>query len=95
MYCRINRKRTAETIGKYKPIYIIAPPQKDPDCLPYNPKILRDSFKVLPDGGELLRETELQSLINQVYPKVEMLNIDLDAVFVDGKWSFGIFPSLH
>ena len=83
---RINRKRTAETIGKYKPIYIIAPPQKDPDCLPYNPKILRDSFKVLPDGGELLRETELQSLINQVYPKVEMLNIDLDAVFVDGKW---------
>ena len=83
---RINRKRTAETIGKYKPIYIIAPPQKDPDCLPYNPKILRDSFKVLPNGGELLRETELQSLINQVYPKIERLDIDLDAVFVDGKW---------
>jgi len=28
---RINRKRTAETIGKYKPIYIIALPQKDSD----------------------------------------------------------------
>ena len=83
---RINRKRTAETIGKYKPIYIIAPPQKDSDCLPYNPEVLRDSFKVLPDGGELLRETELQSLINQVYPKTEKLDIDLDAVFVDGKW---------
>lgn len=83
---RINRKRTAETIGKYKPIYIMAPPQKDSDCLPYNPEVLRDSFKVLPDGGELLRETELQSLINQVYPKAERLDIDLDAVFVDGKW---------
>lgn len=83
---RINRKRTAETIGKYKPIYVIAPSKKDSDCLPYNTEVLRDSFKVLPDGGGLLRETELQSLINQVYPKVEMLNIDLDAVFVDGKW---------
>ena len=41
---RINRKRTAETIGKYKPIYIIAPPQKDPDCWPFNPKILRESL---------------------------------------------------
>lgn len=83
---RINRKRTPETIGKYKPIYIIAPPEKDSDCLPYNPKVLRDSFKVLPDGGELLKETELQSLIDQVYPEVERLDIDLDAVFVDGKW---------
>lgn len=54
--------------------------------MPYNPEVLRDSFKVLPDGGELLRETELQSLINQVYPKTEKLDIDLDAVFVDGKW---------
>lgn len=83
---RINRKRTIETIGKYKPVYIISPPEKDTDCLPYSSKVLRDSFNVLPDGGALLRESELQSLIDYVYPKVENLNIDSEAVFVDGKW---------
>lgn len=83
---RINRKRTAETIGKYKPIYVIAPPEKDSECLPYDPDILERSFEVLPDAGSLLREQELQSLIDRVYPKVERLDINLDAVFVDGKW---------
>lgn len=83
---RINRKRTAETIGKYKPIYVIAPPEKDSDCLPYNPEILKRSFEVLPDAGSLLREQKLQSLIDQVYPKVERLDINLDAVLVDEKW---------
>lgn len=83
---RINRKRTAETIGKYKPIYIIKPPEKETDCLPYKPDVLKRSFEVLPDGGALLRETELQSLIDQVYPTVDKLDIDLDAVFVNGKW---------
>ncbi len=83
---RINRKRTAETIGKYKPIYVIAPPEKDSECLPYDPDILERSFEVLPDAGSLLREQELQSLIDRVYPTVERLDINLDAVFVDGKW---------
>ena len=83
---RINRKRTVDTIGKYKPIYVIAPPEKDSDCLPYNPKVLKNSFDVLPANGELLKETELQSLINSVYPEIERLDIDLDAVFVNEKW---------
>lgn len=83
---RINRKRTVDTIGKYKPIYVIAPPEKNSDCLPYNPKVLKNSFDVLPDNGELLKETELQSLINSVYPEIERLDIDLDAVFVNEKW---------
>lgn len=83
---RINRKRTAETIGKYKPIYVIAPPEKDSECLPYDPDMLKRSFEVLPDAGSLLREQELQSLIDRVYPTVERLDINLDAVFVDGKW---------
>lgn len=83
---RINRKRTTDTIGKYKPIYVIAPPEKDSDCLPYDSDVLKCSFEVLPDSGSLLRERDLQLLIDQVYPKVEMLDIDLDAVFVDGKW---------
>ena len=83
---RINRKRTADTIGKYKPIYVIAPPEKNSDCLPYNPKVLKNSFDVLPANGELLKETELQSLINSVYPEIERLDIDLDAVFVNEKW---------
>lgn len=83
---RINRKRTLETIGKYKPVYVIEPPRKDSDCLPYNAEILRTSFEVLPHGGALLKEADLQSLIDRVYPDIKRLDINLDAVFVDGKW---------
>src|SRR5699024_4672054 len=33
---RVNRKRTKETIGKYKEIYVIAPPDNDKDARPYD-----------------------------------------------------------
>lgn len=82
---RINRKRTNATIGNYKPVYIIAPPEKDADCLPYSPEILRNSYEVLPNGA-LLKESNLQSLINKVYHDVKLVDIDLDAVFVDNHW---------
>lgn len=84
---RINRKRTTATNRKYKPIYIIAPPEKDVDCLPYASDVLRHSFDVLPDNGELLREKDLQSMIDRVYSeKKEGFNIEMDAVYVNGKW---------
>lgn len=82
---RINRKRTTETIGKYKPVYVITPPVKDVDCLPYSSEVLKRSFEVLPDNGMLLREAELQSLIDQVYPVVEKIEI-LEAVLINEKW---------
>lgn len=83
---RINRKRTDETIGKYKDIYVIKPPEKEGEALPYNLQVLQKSFEVLPDG-KVLNETELQTMIDTVYPDIPISNIDYSgAVFVDGKW---------
>jgi CRISPR-associated endonuclease/helicase Cas3 len=83
---RINRKRTDETIGKYKDIYVIKPPEKDGEALPYDLQVLQKSFDVLPDG-KVLNETELQTMIDTVYPDIPISSIDYSgAVFVDGKW---------
>lgn len=82
---RINRKRNTDTIGKYKPVYVLAPPEKDVDCLPYSKEVLKRSYEVLPDGS-LLCEASLQSLIDTVYPQIEKVDIDLDAVWVQGQW---------
>ena len=83
---RINRKRTDETIGKYKDIYVIKPPEKEGEALPYNLQVLQKSFDVLPEG-KVLNETELQTMIDTVYPDIPISNIDYSgAVFVDGKW---------
>lgn len=82
---RINRKRTEESIGKYKAVYVMEPPEKEMDCLPYSAEVLKRSYEVLPDG-ELLREASLQALIDTVYPKIDRRDISLDAAIVDGQW---------
>lgn len=82
---RINRKRDKTTIGKYKSIYVLHPPESQKDALPYNLEILQKTFDVLPDGG-LLKERMVQQLIDAVYPEIQFINIDLNAVFNDGKW---------
>jgi len=83
---RINRKRGEFTVGKYKPIYVIAPPDSENDCKPYKQEILKRSFDVLPDNGNLMEEKTLQSRIDEVYPIVIFTDIDLDAVFANQKW---------
>lgn len=82
---RINRKRSKETIGKYKPIYVLAPPTEKTDALPYGLEVLQRTFEALPNGN-LMKEREAQSMIDTVYPTIEFVNIDLNAVFKDGKW---------
>ena len=83
---RINRKRTASTIGCYKPIYVLAPFEDDKDCLPYASDVLQRSYDVLPDG-EVLKESDLQNLIDKVYPDDSMMNLNYSGVvFVDGRW---------
>lgn len=82
---RINRMRNKSTIGKYKHIYVLEPPISDKDCKPYTLEILCKSFKVLPEN-ELLKESSLQVLIDKVYPSINILDIDLDAVFVNEQW---------
>ena len=83
---RINRKRTDETIGKYKDIYVIQPPQNESDAKPYNLEVLQNSFDVLPNN-KLLEETSLQNLIDMVYPIIDFKSIDWSgAIFKEGEW---------
>ena len=83
---RINRKRTDETIGKYKDIFVIQPPEDKNEALPYDIDILKDSFDVLPND-DLMEESSLQELIDKVYPDTKFMNLDYSGiVFVDGKW---------
>lgn len=82
---RINRKRTENTIGIFKPIYVLKPSDKEIDSLPYSFDIIQKSYDVLPNG-KLLQENELQSLIDKVYPEIQFTDIDLNAVYTNGKW---------
>lgn len=77
---RINRRRNQDTIGKLKDIYVIAPPETDKEALPYELSILQKSFDVLEDG-QVLREIELQTKIDQVFDEIDFLKIDEHSVF--------------
>ena len=82
---RINRKRTQDTIGKFKPIYVITPPENKSDGLPYDMEVLNLTYKALPTG-ELLKERNAQQLIDSVYTDNRFVDIDLFSVFKDGQW---------
>lgn len=83
---RINRKRTIETIGKYKPIYVLQPPLKESEALPYSKDVLQRSFDVLPNG-ELMQENSVQDMLDKVYPNIEVGCIDYSgAIFIDSEW---------
>jgi CRISPR-associated endonuclease/helicase Cas3 len=82
---RINRKRTKDTIGHFKPIYVLQPPIKKTDALPYSLEVLNRTFDSLPDGS-LMEEKESQQLIDSVYPSIEFIDIDLSTAFKNGNW---------
>lgn len=77
---RVNRKRTLDTIGIKKPVYVVVPPDNKQDALPYDPEVLKRSFEVLPDG-EPLQERSLQEKIDWVFPSIDFMNIEEHAVF--------------
>lgn len=82
---RINRKRSAKTIGHYRPIYVIAPLAGN-DAAPYDEEVLHRSYDILPDG-ELIEETEVQKMLDYVYPDITFKSIDMSgAIFVNGQW---------
>lgn len=82
---RINRKRTKDTIGKLKPIYVIAPSDKKNDALPYEIDILKSTYQALPDG-ELMKERDAQRMIDAVYYDNRFVDIDLFSVFKNNEW---------
>lgn len=77
---RINRRRTEQTIGKYKEVHVIAPPETSTEALPYNLLILNSSFEQLPDR-EVLRERDLQEKIDFVYPAIDIQRITSHAIY--------------
>lgn len=84
---RINRKRTVETIGKFKDIYVIQPSENKTEALPYETEVLAKSYNVLP-SDEVLAETTLQTMIDKVYPDTKFMSIDYSgAIFVNGRWT--------
>jgi len=82
---RINRKRTKDTIGHYKAIYILNPPAEKADALPYGQEVLQRTYEALPNRG-LMKERNYQELIDLVYPSIEFIDIDLSSAFKKGKW---------
>lgn len=80
---RVNRKRTKNTIGKYKPIHVIKP---SGNARPYNMDVLKASFEQLPQNFEVLRERSLQEKIDAVYPTLETKEIDVHLIYKDDKY---------
>lgn len=78
---RVNRKRTKDTIGKYKNVHVIP---LEGNHLPYKRQILIDSFAQLPNG--ILKEKELQDKIDAVYPVLDTQEIDVHLIYHDGKY---------
>ena len=84
---RVHRKRSKETIGKTRPVYVIAPPEDEKEALPYDLSILQKSFEVLPDG-EVLHERHLQKKIDTVFTEPDFMKIEEAAAFQsDGTWN--------
>lgn len=82
---RVNRRRTTDTIGKTKPIYVLAPPENKNEALPYDVEVLERSFEIL-DDNQVLKERDLQDKIDYVFPEIDFLNIEEHAVFkADGR----------
>ena len=77
---RVNRKRTEESIGKYKPVYVIPPPDDTKKALPYDLNILNATFDILTDS-EVLHERELQNKIDSVFPEVDVMDIETHSIF--------------
>ena len=80
---RVNRKRNKDTIGKYKPVHVLAPKG---NALPYKKDVLEISFAQLPDNGEVLKECSLQSKIDLTYPVLDKKEIEVHLKFRDGKF---------
>lgn len=84
---RINRIRNKDTIGKLKDVYVVKPAKDQTEARPYSIEVLQSSFDVLPDG-DILRETDIQTMLDTVYPDINVKNIDFSgAIFVNGNWT--------
>jgi CRISPR-associated endonuclease/helicase Cas3 len=82
---RINRKRTDETIGHYKPIYVLPPPEDEKIAKPYDLEIINKSYEELPNG-KVFHERDAQGKIDKVFTTFEHPNIEQNAQFKNGEF---------
>jgi CRISPR-associated endonuclease/helicase Cas3 len=80
---RVNRKRTKDTIGKYRPVHVIKP---SGNVLPYKLSTLQASFEQLPNNFEVLKERSLQKKIDSVYPTLESKEIDIHLIYKNDRF---------
>jgi CRISPR-associated endonuclease/helicase Cas3 len=80
---RIHRKRSAQSLGTYKPVYVLAP---TPPCRPYVTATVETSFALLPDSGQILEEKNIQPMLDKVYPNLDLASISSYLIFKEGKW---------
>lgn len=71
---RVNRRRSHTTMGRLRPVHVVAPPEEDGAIRPYEADVVRASFAALPDD-DVLEEAEVQRLMDQVYPSVPVPDV--------------------
>lgn len=76
---RVNRRRNNQTIGKYKLIHLLAPKTDRKEVLPYDLDTVQRSYEVLPEG-ELLKERNIQSLMDHVFDDLPELTVPTEYV---------------
>lgn len=79
---RVNRRRNNSTIGRLKNIHVVAPSEKATEILPYKQEVVSRSFNELPDSS-VLEEMKIQSLIDNVYPIVDVSSIASHSIIND------------
>ncbi|MEL6699678.1 MAG: CRISPR-associated helicase Cas3' [Bacteroidota bacterium] len=82
---RINRKRTAETIGHYKPIYVLAPPEEEKEAKPYELETIQRSYACLEDG-EVFHERKVQEKMDSVFTSIDHPGLKQLATFQEGQF---------
>jgi CRISPR-associated endonuclease/helicase Cas3 len=82
---RINRKRNEKTIGHYKPIYVLPPPDDEKAAKPYDLEIIKKSYEQLPNG-EAFHERDAQEKIDNVFTSFEHPSIEQNAQFKNGQF---------
>lgn len=82
---RINRKRSLGTIGKYKAVHVIKPPESIREAKPYELDILNKTYEILSDG-EILRERDIQNKIDSVFTEIDTASIEQNCIFKKGQF---------
>jgi len=80
---RIHRKRSEKTIGTFKPIYVLPPPEAEKSTLPYQLETVEKSYEQLPNG-KVLRQQEIQAKIDVVFTEFDAPKIEQASVFKNG-----------